>query len=87
MKTQSTNTRNDNFAGFLGHPPPQPNPPLLERVLEHRNRGWDGFRFFLKPELGLVIICSARPEYEITSLPSTYKYLLPLILSSIPLLF
>ena len=38
--------RNDNFAGFSGHP------SLLERVWEHRNRGWVGFR----EGLGLVII-------------------------------
>ena len=70
----------------------RPAPPRLERVWEHKNRGWDGFRFKKKTRIGfgagsgLVIICPAPPRIWIYKFTPTYKYLLP-ILSDIPLPF
>ena len=68
-----------------------PNLPLLEQVWEHRNRGWAGFSFFLKTQIGFGVGIGfsnnlTRPEYEITTLPSTYKYLLHFIISGFLLL-
>ena len=70
----------------------RPAPPRLERVWEHRNRGWDGFRFFKKTRIGfgagsgLVTICPAPPRMWNYKFTPTYKYLLP-ILSGLPLPF
>ena len=30
----------------------RPAPPRLERVWEHKNRGWDGFKFKKKTRIG-----------------------------------
>ena len=70
----------------------RPAPPRLERVWEHRNRGWDEFRFFKKNPnrvrggIGFSYNLT-RPEYEITTLPPIYKYLLPLLILGLLLSF
>ena len=70
----------------------RPTPLRLERVWEHKNRGWDGFRFKKKTRIGfgagsgLVTICPAPPRIWIYKFTPTYKYLLP-ILSDLPLPF